>query len=135
MSFLPGSEHFVAGIEPISFGAIARPAVSVVVPCYNEEANLHVLVDRVELVCKQVCQGDYEIVLVNDGSSDQSWPIICELADDRENVVGVNLSRNHGHQLALSAGLQICCGEAVLVLDADLQDPPELLPSMLEKLN
>lgn len=78
------------------------------------------------------CVGDnYELVLVNDGSSDASWTIMCDLANQDQQVVAVNLSRNHGHQLALSAGLQVCRGERVFVLDADLQDPPELLAKMM----
>ena len=74
---------------------------------------------------------DYELVLVNDGSSDGSWPLLRKLAEDDEHVIAVNLSRNHGHQLALTAGLDMCSGETILIIDADLQDPPELLTPML----
>ena len=73
-------------------------------------------------------------MLVNDGSRDGSWPIMRQLAADDPRVVAVNLSRNHGHQLALTAGLDLCGGENVLIIDADLQDPPELLPAMLETM-
>ena len=73
-------------------------------------------------------------MLVNDGSSDGSWPLMRELAADDGHVVAVNLSRNHGHQLALTAGLDLCRGETILIIDADLQDPPELLPGMIEAM-
>ena len=110
------------------------PAISIVIPCFNEEANLVTLIDRVSVVCDGVAPGDYEIVLVNDGSRDASWAIIAQLTHDFPQVVGVNLARNYGHQLALSAGLQICRGAIVMVMDADLQDPPELLPALLAKM-
>lgn len=134
MSFEPFSEQFAAGERVPIRHALDCPAVSVVVPCFNEEANLPVLVERVRAVCEQAVSGSYELVLVNDGSKDRTWPVICQLADRFDYITGVNLSRNYGHQLALSAGLRICKGDAVLVLDADLQDPPELLPAMLEKM-
>jgi dolichol-phosphate mannosyltransferase len=73
-------------------------------------------------------------VLVNDGSSDSSWPIMRRMAAEDAHVVAVNLSRNHGHQLALTAGLDLCRGEAILIIDADLQDPPELLGDMLQAM-
>jgi glycosyltransferase involved in cell wall biosynthesis len=76
--------------------------------------------------------GEYEIVLVDDGSSDRTRLIIGELCKGDPHIVGVFLSRNHGHQLALSAGLHICCGERILIIDADLQDPPELLGDMMK---
>jgi dolichol-phosphate mannosyltransferase len=74
---------------------------------------------------------DYEIVLIDDGSTDSTWTIIRTLTERDAHVVGVNLSRNHGHQLALTAGLSICRGDRVLILDADLQDPPELVSEMM----
>ena len=75
--------------------------------------------------------GDYELILVNDGSRDDTWAKILDLANRDPRVVGVALSRNHGHQLALSAGLTLCRGARILIIDADLQDPPELLPDMM----
>ena len=123
-----------------TFAAIAAPArrvpaLSVVVPCHDEEANVPVLLARVGGVCRQAVGEAYEIVLVNDGSRDRTWPAIAAAADRDPHVVGVDLSRNHGHQLALSAGLSVARGERVLVLDADLQDPPELLPQMMSLMD
>ena len=75
------------------------------------------------------------IVLVNDGSEDLTWAKISMMAMQDCHIVGVNLSRNHGHQLALSAGLTVCTGERILVIDADLQDPPELLGKMMAEMD
>lgn len=109
----------------------APKCLSVVVPCFNEEACLSELHERVSRVAKSVAGDDHEIVLINDGSRDRTWPIMLEIAARDPNLVAVNLSRNHGHQLALTAGLDLAAGQSILILDADLQDPPELLPEML----
>ena len=110
------------------------PALSIVVPCYNEEACLGALHGRLTGAAREAVGEDYEIVLVNDGSRDRSWAIMRELAARDPRVVAVNLSRNHGHQLALTAGLDLCRGDKILIIDADLQDPPELLPAMLRTM-
>jgi dolichol-phosphate mannosyltransferase len=107
-----------------------RPRLSVVIPCYNEEACLEMLHARVSDAAKAVAGDDYEIVLVNDGSRDKSWPVMQRLSSIDPHLVAINLSRNHGHQLALTAGLDLCAGEEILIIDADLQDPPELLADM-----
>lgn len=109
-------------------------ALSVVVPCFNEEACLPVLHERLSAAARNSVGDDYEIVLVNDGSKDSSWGLIRTMAERDPHVVAVNLSRNHGHQLALTAGLDLCRGETVLIIDADLQDPPELLPDMIQAM-
>jgi polyisoprenyl-phosphate glycosyltransferase len=109
-------------------------ALSVVIPCFNEEACLPEMYRRLTLSARAAVGEDYELVLVNDGSRDRTWPVIWQLADTDDHVLGVNLSRNHGHQLALTAGLDLCRGRKVLIIDADLQDPPELLPAMLEAM-
>lgn len=106
-------------------------ALSIVVPCFNEEACLGELHQRLGGAARIAVGEDYELVLVNDGSSDGSWPIMRRLAEDDAHVLAINLSRNHGHQLALTAGLDLCRGETILIIDADLQDPPELLAPML----
>ncbi|MFL6752054.1 MAG: glycosyltransferase family 2 protein [Sphingomicrobium sp.] len=108
--------------------------LSIVVPCFNEEACLPALHARLSAAARAAAGDDYELLLVNDGSRDGSWPIMEGLARDDEHVVAVNLSRNHGHQLALTAGLDLSRGENVLIIDADLQDPPELLPAMVEAM-
>ena len=108
--------------------------LSVVVPCYNEEPCLAQLHERIGAAARASVGGDYEILFINDGSRDSSWAMMERIAAEDPNVVAVNLSRNHGHQLALTAGLDICRGDTILVIDADLQDPPELLAAMLETM-
>ncbi|HVJ00307.1 MAG TPA: glycosyltransferase family 2 protein [Sphingomonas sp.] len=107
-----------------------RPALSIVVPCYNEEGCLETLHARISGAARTAVGEDYEIVLVNDGSRDASWPMMQRLAAADPHLVAINLSRNHGHQLALTAGLDLCGGAQILIIDADLQDPPELLAEM-----
>jgi dolichol-phosphate mannosyltransferase len=107
-----------------------RPALSVVIPCYNEAACLELLHGRVSAAAAAAVGDDYEIVLINDGSRDDSWAVMQRLATRDPRLVAINLSRNHGHQLALTAGLDLCAGSQILILDADLQDPPELLAEM-----
>jgi polyisoprenyl-phosphate glycosyltransferase len=110
------------------------PRLSIVVPCYNEAECLEVLHARLSAAAKAVIDEDYEIVLINDGSRDASWSIMARLAGADPNLVALDLSRNHGHQLALTAGLDLCRGSLIFVVDADLQDPPELLGPMIETL-
>jgi polyisoprenyl-phosphate glycosyltransferase len=112
-----------------------RTKLSVVIPCYNEEAVIHELHRRLSLVCRTLVGDSYELILVNDGSFDQTWAMLNALAHDDCRIVAVDLSRNHGHQLALSAGLSLARGERILVIDADLQDPPELLPEMMRLMD
>ena len=109
-------------------------ALSIVVPCFNEEGCLDELHRRLGAAADEAVGDDYELVLVNDGSRDGSWAAMQGMAARDSHVVAINLSRNHGHQLALTAGLDLCRGETILVIDADLQDPPELLPGMLSAM-
>ena len=112
---------------PIEAG---RPSLSVVAPCFNEESVLPEFLQRVGQVLDRLGASS-EIVLVDDGSRDGTWPILAAAAAEDRRVVAVRLMRNHGHQLALTAGLSICRGERILIIDADLQDPPELLAEMM----
>jgi polyisoprenyl-phosphate glycosyltransferase len=107
-----------------------RPQLSVVIPCYNEAACLELLHARVGAAARGAVGDDYEIVFINDGSRDDSWAVMQRLAAADPRLVAINLSRNHGHQLALTAGLDLCSGAEILIIDADLQDPPELLADM-----
>jgi len=112
----------------------ARPYVSFVLPCYNEAGVLSETYRRVKAVGESLGRS-YEIVMVNDGSTDATFLQMLQLAQQDPTMVVIDLSRNHGHQLALSAGLHHCSGERILIMDADLQDPPELLPEMLELMD
>jgi glycosyltransferase involved in cell wall biosynthesis len=111
------------------------PTLSIVIPCFNEEACLGELHRRVAAAARAAAGSSYEIVLVNDGSRDSTWPIMQALAADDPHLVAINLSRNHGHQLALTAGLDLCSGDRILIIDADLQDPPELLSEMMATMD
>ena len=108
-------------------------SVSVVVPVYNNAASLDELVARLTAVLDQR-HAPYEIVLVDDGSADESWKIITKLARADERVVGLHLSRNFGQQPATRAGLRRATGDVTVLMDADLQDRPEEIPAMLEAL-
>jgi dolichol-phosphate mannosyltransferase len=112
----------------------AVPDLSIVAPCYNEEAVLAEFHRRLAAAADSMGIS-YEVVLVDDGSRDRTWDMMRELAVGDPRLVCVRLSRNHGHQLALTAGLSVCRGKRVLILDADLQDPPELLPQMMAEMD
>ena len=106
-------------------------ALSIVIPCFNEQECLPTLHQRLTAAATAAVGSDYELVLVNDGSKDRSWAMMQELAASDPRLVAINLSRNHGHQLALTAGLDLARGQIILIIDADLQDPPELLGEMI----
>lgn len=108
--------------------------ISVVVPLYNEESNVAPLVERIVTILERLPdRPEYEIVLVNDGSSDGTLASIRSEMNVRRHIVLVNLSRNFGHQLAATAGIELASGEAVVLMDGDLQDPPELIESFVER--
>ncbi|MBI1289691.1 glycosyltransferase [bacterium] len=109
-----------------------RPFVSVVVPCYNEQESLPALHERLSRVLAESTDR-YEIILANDGSRDRTLEIMRSLVEQDPHVRAVDLSRNFGHQVCLTAGLDHARGEVIMMIDADLQDPPELLPQMIEK--
>ena len=121
--------------SPPPAGPLPALALSVVAPCYNEEGSLPAFVERMCASARAVVGEAFELVLVNDGSRDKTWPCIQALSLHRPEVVGVNLSRNHGHQLAVTAGLTVARGARVLIIDADLQDPPELLGPMMARMD
>jgi polyisoprenyl-phosphate glycosyltransferase len=110
----------------------APPDLSVVLPIYNEEKGLDELYRRLTDVLESAGM-TYELILVNDGSRDGSWRRILELGTADRRVCGVNLSRNFGHQIAITAGVEMSRGNAVVVMDSDLQDPPELIPTLHAK--
>lgn len=115
-------------IRPLSLATDVE--LSAVVPVYNEEGSLGELHRRVSSVLESL-DASYELILVDDGSRDRTPEIISGLCNSDARVRAVHLSRNFGHQAALAAGLQHASGRAVIVLDADLQDPPELIPELV----
>jgi dolichol-phosphate mannosyltransferase len=109
---------------------LPAPELSVVIPVYNEEENLPILRRRLGQVLDQT-EMTYELVFVDDGSRDASLGLLRAFANDDPRVVVVELARNFGHQVAISAGLDHARGAGVIVMDADLQDPPEVLPQFI----
>ena len=108
--------------------------LSVVAPCFNEEEGLKEFHLRLVKAIAQTNAKNYEIILVDDGSSDKTWEKICMLQIIDINVRGFKLSRNFGHQSALTAGLLQAKGDYIFIIDSDLQDPPELLQTMLVRM-
>ena len=104
--------------------------LSVVAAAYNEEGVLGAFIDRT-LAVLAATGDDWELVLVDDGSSDSTWTIITTAAAREPRVRGIRLSRNFGHQIALTAGLSVARGDGVITMDSDLQHPPETIPDLL----
>jgi dolichol-phosphate mannosyltransferase len=110
-----------------------RPIVSVVVPVYNERENLGALEERLPLLLEQIVAGRFEILFVDDGSRDGSGELLDAMSGRDPRCKVIHLSRNFGQQPALQAGLDFAAGQAVILMDADLQDPPELLAQFIAK--
>ncbi len=106
--------------------------LSVIVPCYNEQEVLHATHERLTSVLAGMSWLDYEIIFVNDGSHDDTQIILAQLQAVDRHVRVLLLSRNFGHQIAVTAGLEEAAGDAVVVIDADLQDPPDVIPQMVQ---
>lgn len=111
---------------------INRPQISVVAPVYNEIQSLPELVRRVQNVLDQIGMS-WELLLVDDGSTDGSTELILQLATENKHIRPIIFARNFGHQLAVTAGLDYSRGNAVIIMDADLQDPPEVMKDLIEK--
>lgn len=107
---------------------------SVVIPVYNEEANIGLLYKRMNSVIS-VLSDAFELIFINDGSRDKTLLLVKELAQSDGRVRYIDLSRNFGHQIAVSAGLDACRGDRIIIIDADLQDPPELIAEMDARMN
>ena len=108
--------------------------ISVIVPIYNEEENIRTLYNRLTDTLKKDISDDYEIIFVNDGSKDSSITIIKSLASLDNKVKYIDLSRNFGHQNAVFAGMNYVNGASVVIIDADLQDPPETIIDLYRKM-
>lgn len=106
---------------------------SLILPVYNEEENIKNLHSRISQVMEKL-GNNYELIFINDGSSDSTPHLLTQLHTENKQVKIINFSRNFGHQTAVTAGLNYTQGEIIAVLDADLQDPPEVLPNFFEKI-
>ena len=108
--------------------------ISVIIPVYNSENSLTALVKRLQPVLETEAM-EYELIFVNDGSSDQSWDVICDLSATRSWLRGINLMRNYGQHNALLCGIRSARYETIVTMDDDLQNPPEEIPKLLKKLD
>jgi polyisoprenyl-phosphate glycosyltransferase len=106
------------------------PKYSLVIPIYNEESTIPALYQRVSAVMNRL-DGSAELILINDGSTDRTLELLRTLHDRDDRVIYLSLARNFGHQIAVTAGLNYVRGQAIIVLDGDLQDPPELIPDLI----
>jgi dolichol-phosphate mannosyltransferase len=111
---------------------VNQPIYSLIIPIYNEEENINEMYRRLHHVMEQL-DGDVELILIDDGSRDRSLKMMRELHHRDNRVHYLSLARNFGHQIAVTAGLNFVQGKCIIVMDADLQDPPELILTMLEK--
>ncbi|MDX2188142.1 MAG: glycosyltransferase family 2 protein [Opitutaceae bacterium] len=109
-----------------------KPLISIIVPCYNEEESLPLLIERLSAAAA-TWPGTYEVVCVDDGSRDRTWELLQVQAKADRRWRCFSFSRNFGHQAAVSAGLKHCRGDAAIVIDADLQDPPEVLAQFIRE--
>ncbi len=109
-----------------------RARLDVVVPLFDEEANVRELSTRIAAACSTIAELDWRVIFVNDGSRDRSLAMLVELAKSDARFAAIDLSRNFGHQSAITAGLVHADADAVVVMDGDLQDPPELIPKLVE---
>lgn len=118
---------------PVSAGSASPPRLSVVVPVFEEEEIVPELLRRTLAVLDSIPGGPHELVVVDDGSGDRTLELLAAAAASEPRLTVVALSRNFGHQTALTAGLDHATGDVVAMMDGDLQDPPELLPAFLER--
>jgi dolichol-phosphate mannosyltransferase len=107
--------------------------LSVIIPVYNEEKNMVLLHQRLTEVVRKIT-GDYELLFVNDGSGDQTLELVKNISRQDPHIRYINFSRNFGHQIAVTAGLDHCSGDTIVIIDADLQDPPEMIAEMYAKM-
>jgi polyisoprenyl-phosphate glycosyltransferase len=107
--------------------------LSIVIPCFNEEATLPETISRIEAVLKKIDSYSFELIFVDDGSKDKTKQILVEKCKVNKKIKIVSFSRNFGHQFALDAGITNASGDAIIIMDADLQDPPEVIPKMIAK--
>lgn len=106
--------------------------LSFIIPCYNEEESLPILYSRLETVSKEIKDYEIEFIFINDGSKDKTEDIIIKLNNNDKRVKLFSFSRNFGHQAAVSCGIHNCNSDLAVIIDADLQDPPEIVPDMIK---
>lgn len=110
-----------------------RQLISIVIPCYNEEEVIGETVKRLIPLCSELSDFDVEIIFVNNGSSDSTWELLKEFSEMDPRIKLISLARNFGYQMSTTAGIDAARGDAVVLMDADLQDPPEVMLQMIAK--
>ena len=108
-----------------------KEKLSMVLPAYNESGNIEMAARQLEALCCRE-ELDYELIFVNDGSKDTTWEEICEVSKNNPHIKGICFSRNFGKEAAITAGLECASGDGVVVMDCDLQHPPDVIPSMIQ---
>ena len=106
--------------------------ITIIIPAYNEEESLPMLIDRIKKIMDSMNKYDFEILFVNDGSKDKTLSIIKKIRENDKRISYVDFSRNFGKEIAMIAGLDYATGDCVIFMDADLQDPPELIPELVK---
>ena len=106
--------------------------ISIIIPCFNEEQVISHTYERVDKTMQSFKHGGYELIFINDGSRDKTLEILRGISQKDSHVKILSFSRNFGHQPAVTAGINICIGDIAIIIDADLQDPPELFPEMVK---
>ena len=106
--------------------------ISIVIPMYNEQEVAEICYQRIKNVLNKLSRYDYELIIVDDGSKDKTLEIVTKIAETDDKVVIISFSRNFGHQAAVTAGLRETTGDAVVIIDADMQDPPEVVEEMVK---
>ena len=122
-------------IKPVNIckkGEKNMKKISVVIPVYNEENVLQISYNKIKGILENIEQYNYEMIFVNDGSKDRTLEMLEYISRKNENIKVISFSRNFGHQAAVTAGIKYSTGDAVVIIDADLQDPPELIPEMIK---
>lgn len=110
-----------------------KQLISIILPFYNEEKNVPLIYDAIKKIMNNLKKYSFEIICVDDGSRDRTWEGIAKISKDDKRVRGIRFSRNFGHQYAIEAGLKEAKGDAVIMMDSDLQHPPELIPAFIKK--
>ena len=106
--------------------------ISIIIPAYNEEESIPKLYERLNKIINTISNYEFEVLFINDGSKDKTLELIKKIREEDERICYVNFSRNFGKEIALLAGIDYAKGDAVIFLDADLQDPPELIPELIK---
>jgi dolichol-phosphate mannosyltransferase len=113
--------------------AVTTQLLSVVIPCYNEEEVIGETMKRLKAFCSELVNLDVELIFVDDGSHDRTREALKSFASEDSRIKLIGFARNFGHQIAVTAGIDAACGDAVVLIDADLQDPPEAVHEMIAK--